>query len=107
MESQLRIERVPLDDIRPDPANVRLHGERNLASIQGSLVRFGQQKPIVVDPQGVIRAGNGTYHAARALGWKEIEVVRSGLEGVFYCRHRRDLAKPRRLTGPKLHWSRS
>lgn len=82
MEANLHVERVPLDSIRPDPANVRLHGERNLESIQGSLTRFGQQKPIVVDRQGVIRAGNGTYYAARALGWSEIGVVRSELEGV-------------------------
>jgi DNA modification methylase len=82
LEALLRIERVPLDSIRPDPANVRLHGERNLESIQGSLARFKQQKPIVVDRDGVIRAGNGTYYAAKSLGWTEIEVVRSGLEGV-------------------------
>jgi len=82
LEPLLTIERVPLDAIRPDPANVRLHGERNLESIQGSLSRFGQQKPIVVDSDGVIRAGNGTYHAAKALGWEQIDVVRSGLQGV-------------------------
>jgi len=82
LEAQLRVERVPLDSIRPDPANVRLHGERNLEAIQGSLARFGQQKPIVVDRRGVIRAGNGTFHAAKSLGWTEIDVVHSDLEGV-------------------------
>jgi ParB-like chromosome segregation protein Spo0J len=30
----------------------------------------------------VIRAGNGTFHAAQSLGWTEIEVVRSQLEGI-------------------------
>lgn len=78
----LVIERVPLDSLSPDPANVRLHDERNLDAIKGSLARFGQQKPIVVGQDGVIRAGNGTYAAARALGWEEIEVVRTSLEGM-------------------------
>jgi len=79
---ELTIKRVPLDSIHPDPANVRLHDDRNLAAIKGSLARFGQQKPIVVDSQGTIRAGNGTYAAAKALGWRDIHVVETDLEGV-------------------------
>ena len=77
MEStnSLDVRRVPLDSIHPDPANVRLHDERNLESIRGSLARFDQQKPVVVDHAGVIRAGNGTYLAAKALGWETIQVV--------------------------------
>jgi ParB-like chromosome segregation protein Spo0J len=64
-----------------DPANVRKHSERNLESIRASLNRFGQQKPIVVNKDGVILAGNGTYAAAKSLGWKEIQVVRTDLNG--------------------------
>jgi DNA modification methylase len=78
----VNIESVPLTDIALDPANVRQHDERNLDAIRGSLARFGQQKPIVVDRQGVIRAGNGTYLAAKALGWPTINVVRTDLEGI-------------------------
>ncbi len=80
--STLTVQRVPLSSIHPDPANVRLHDERNLEAIKGSLARFGQQKPIVVDSQGTIRAGNGTYAAAKALGWQDIQVVETDLEGV-------------------------
>jgi len=64
-----------------DPANVRKHGERNLDAIKASLARFGQQKPIVVDGDGIVRAGNGTLMAAKALGWDEIEIVRTNLRG--------------------------
>ena len=77
----MRSETVPIDSLSFDPANVRKHGERNLATIKASLLRFGQQKPIVVDANGVVRAGNGTLAAAKALGWKEIAVVRSTLAG--------------------------
>jgi len=80
--TQLTVKRVPLDAIHQDPANVRLHDSRNLEAIKGSLARFGQQKPIVVDRRGTIRAGNGTYVAAKALGWTEIDVVETDLEGV-------------------------
>jgi DNA modification methylase len=78
----LRIETLPLSALVPDPANVRLHDDRNLDAIRGSLARFGQQKPIVIDSAGVIRAGNGTYQAAKALGWETIDVVRTSLEGL-------------------------
>jgi site-specific DNA-methyltransferase (adenine-specific) len=77
----VRAETVSIDSLSFDPANVRKHGERNLATIKASLLRFGQQKPIVVDANGVVRAGNGTLAAAKALGWKEIAVVRSALAG--------------------------
>lgn len=78
----LQVQRVPIDSVSPDPANVRLHPERNLQAITASLRRFGQQKPIVVDKHGVVRAGNGTLAAAKALGWTEIDVVVTNLEGV-------------------------
>ena len=77
----MKIETVPIDSVSFDPANVRRHPERNLATIKASLQRFGQQKPIVVDAAGVVRAGNGTLAAAKALGWKEIRIVRSSLAG--------------------------
>jgi DNA modification methylase len=78
----LESKRVLLGSLRLDPANVRLHDQRNLEAIKGSLARFGQQKPIVVDRHGVIRAGNGTFSAAKALGWSEIDVVVTDLDGI-------------------------
>lgn len=77
----MQTESVRVDSIHLDPANVRTHPERNLATIKASLARFGQQKPIVVDADGIVRAGNGTLEAARALGWKAIQIVRTPLRG--------------------------
>jgi len=78
----MKTEIVPIDSVSIDPSNVRSHDERNLSAITGSLRRFGQQKPIVVDANGGIRAGNGTWVAAKALQWKEIAIVRSNLDGI-------------------------
>lgn len=75
------IERVDIDSIQPDPANSRLHGERNLAQIKASLERFGQQKPIVVDARNIVIAGNGQLAAAKSLGWTQIDIVRTQLTG--------------------------
>lgn len=72
---------VEIGSIFRDPANVRRHGERNLGSIKASLKRFGQQRPILVDDDGIIRAGNGTHEAAESIGWTHIAAVRSSLKG--------------------------
>jgi len=72
----LRFLAIPIDSVHPDPANARLHGEKNLATLKASLAQFGQRKPIVVQKDGmIVRAGNGTLRAAQALGWTEIAAV--------------------------------
>ena len=77
----MNVEEIPIAELDLDPANVRQHDEKNLAAIKSSLRRFGQQKPIVVDPKGIVIAGNGTLTAARALGWDRIRIIRTQLEG--------------------------
>lgn len=68
-------DRRTLDTLHEDPRNARRHPTRNLDAIKASLRDLGQQKPIVVKTDGTIIAGNGTFRAAQALGWKEIAVV--------------------------------
>lgn len=75
------IEEVSIDSIAKDPANVRKHSQRNIDAIKASLSRFGQQKPIVIDADGKVLAGNGTLQAAIELGWASIQVSRSRLQG--------------------------
>jgi ParB-like chromosome segregation protein Spo0J len=78
----MQVEVLPLDALHVDPANVRHHPARNLDAIKASLARFGLQKPIVIDANNVVRAGNGTLEAARALGWETIACIRTPLRGV-------------------------
>lgn len=77
----MQIESVKIDALSFDPANARKHSKKNLDAIKGSLAKFGQQKPIIVDKNGVVVAGNGTMEAAKSLGWNEINVVRTELTG--------------------------
>jgi ParB-like chromosome segregation protein Spo0J len=72
----MKIETLQIKDLTPDPQNARLHDDKNLKAIQGSLQEFGQRKPIVISADGVIVAGNGTVEAAKRLGWLEIQAVR-------------------------------
>ena len=72
----LAIRRVEIDALFLDPANVRLHSERNLDAIKGSLKRFGQAEPLVVHAgSGKVIGGNGRLAAMRSLGWTECDVV--------------------------------
>ena len=67
---------VPVADLNLDPANARLHPDRNLATIEASLRVYGQRKPIVVRREGmVVEAGNGTLEAAKRLGWTHVAAV--------------------------------
>lgn len=77
----MKTKKISVDEIHPDPSNARKHSPRNIDAIAASLHRFGQQKPIVVDSSGVVRAGNGTLEAAKKLGWAEVAVVESDLKG--------------------------
>jgi hypothetical protein len=77
----MKVEKIEIDKLVHDPSNARKHGEKNLEAIKGSLARFGQQKPIVVNMDNVVVAGNGTLDAAKSLGWTEINIVRTDLKG--------------------------
>lgn len=73
---QLRSLAIPIDAVKPDPANARTHGRKNKQAIAGSLSTFTQRKPIVVRQSNmVIEAGNGTWEQGRALGWTHIAAV--------------------------------
>ena len=72
---------VSIDSLTPDPSNARKHDKRNIEAIKASLARFGQTKPIVLHANGsTIIAGNGTWHAAKELGWTHIAAAQTSLD---------------------------
>jgi DNA modification methylase len=75
----MKIETVKIDSLSLDPANARKHDDRNIETIVGSLRRFGQQTPLVVDKSNVVRAGNARLEAAKRIGWDTIQIVRTEL----------------------------
>ena len=63
---------VPIEDVKPWPGNPR---QGDVGAMSEGLKRFGQRKPIVVQKSSaMIVAGNHTWKAAKALGWKSIAV---------------------------------
>lgn len=71
---EMELKRMKMTDISQHPQNVRIHTKRNLDLLKNSLSTFGLYKPILVQKSTkYIIAGNGTYQAAQALGWEQID----------------------------------
>ncbi|GJM43879.1 MAG: methyltransferase [Gemmatimonadota bacterium] len=67
---------VRTEDLVLDPRPHRVHPPEELAHLQASLSRYGQDQPLVVQRQGmIVRIGNGRLKAARALGWSHIAAI--------------------------------
>jgi ParB-like chromosome segregation protein Spo0J len=61
------------DMVKPE-RNVRIHTEQQLREFERSVKMFGQIRPIVVDENNVILAGNGLYEVLIRLGYEEAMV---------------------------------
>lgn len=59
-----------MDEFKHDPRNARRHTPRNRNSIRQSLSEVGAGRSILVDGDGIVRAGNGVYEEAQAMGMK-------------------------------------
>lgn len=62
-----------LSELKLSDKNIRKHTEKQLSEYVRSVKMFGQIKPIVVDDQGVILAGNGLYAAMQRAGLEECD----------------------------------
>src|SRR5665811_845085 len=76
MTTTLSVELVPLDDLRPDPANPRRISEDELDALERSLRQFGFVQPVLArrEDQTVI-GGHQRLVAARRLGLTSVPVA--------------------------------
>jgi hypothetical protein len=84
-----QVPNVPVAGLQADKRNARLHTDRNRAMIRQSLEEIGPFRSIAVDGEGVIRAGNGVFEQALALGLR-VRVVDAAPDELIAVR-RRDL----------------
>jgi hypothetical protein len=71
------IHEIDLSELIPDPKNARSHPDENKKAIESSLQRFGAARSIVIDKDGVVRAGSGTLEAASKAGISKVRVIES------------------------------
>jgi DNA modification methylase len=74
--SQLSIEYIPLDALRPFPTNPRIHSEKQIHQIARSIRTFGFNVPILVDASLNIIAGHGRVLAAKQLKIAKVPIIR-------------------------------
>jgi hypothetical protein len=68
--SEIETQSIDIDTVHPHPRNVR---QGDVGAISQSLKAHGQYRPITYQKStGRILAGNHTWKAAKALGWKNI-----------------------------------
>ena len=73
----MKIEKVPLDRLTPDPDNAKEHTPAQIEQIKASIDQFGNNDPIAVwGKDNIIVEGHGRYEALKALGYKEAEIIR-------------------------------
>lgn len=69
-----------MSELKFDPKNYRIHGEKNKRLIQKSLVDCGAGRSILIDKEDCIIAGNGVYEQAQELGLKVRVIESDGTE---------------------------
>jgi DNA modification methylase len=65
----------PRAELKPDPANPRLHSKKQIQQIAESIRVFGFNVPILVDRDGNVIAGHGRLLACRELGRDEVPTL--------------------------------
>ena len=76
MGTEMNIELLAVDDIRPNPHNSRLHSASQISDIVKSIKEFGWTIPLLIDEDGLLLAGHGRLMAAKKAGVREVPCVR-------------------------------
>lgn len=76
----MKVVQKKLSDLRKMEKNIRRHSPKQISEYVRSVRMFGQIRPLVIDEDGVILAGNGLYDALVSMGEEKADCyVVSGL----------------------------
>jgi ParB-like chromosome segregation protein Spo0J len=74
--SELKIEYIPLSDIKPYEHNAKLHPDEQVEQIMQSIQIMGFDDPIAIWQNNEIIEGHGRYEAAKRLGMEKVPIIR-------------------------------
>lgn len=74
----MKVIKKKLSELRRPKKNVRNHSIKQIEEFKRSVQMFGQIRPIVIDEDNVILAGNGLFMALEALGLHRSRLLRCG-----------------------------
>ena len=70
-----KIEKWPVERLKPYERNARTHPERQIKQLRSSLLRFGFTIPLLVRADGTLIAGHGRLEAAKAENYTSVPVI--------------------------------
>lgn len=74
--SNLKIEYLPVGDLKPYKRNARKHETKDITAIKASIKEFGFDDPIGIWKDNIIIEGHGRLLAAIELGMAEVPCIR-------------------------------
>lgn len=75
-KQELKIEYLPLSEIKPYEKNAKLHPDAQIKQIIKSINDFGFNDPIAIYHNNEIIEGHGRYLAAQEMGLETVPVIR-------------------------------
>lgn len=114
-DDEIRIEVVPIDQLKQDPGNANLGTKRGMALLRQSLAERGAARSLLATSDLTLMAGNKTHTAAQDVGYKEAILVHTdGSRPVVVVRDDLDADNPQaqrlaiednRIGEVDLNWS--
>lgn len=74
--ADMKVIQMKLKDLKKPERNVRMHTDQQIKEFERSVTMFGQIRPIVVDENNVILAGNGLYDTLIKMGKDKADVYK-------------------------------
>src|SRR5262249_30246727 len=72
----MKIEYLPVHELRQNPNNARTHSKKQIRQIANSIKQFGFCNPALIDDRNQIIAGHGRVEAAKLLGIEAVPTCR-------------------------------
>ncbi len=76
MTSQMNIEHVLVNDLKPHPSNPRVHPKKQIRQIAESIKAFGFRMPVIIDQDNRLICGHARTEACKLIGLELVPAVR-------------------------------
>ena len=74
---KLKVEYIPIEQLKPYEKNAKIHTQEQIEQIKNSIREFGMNDPIGIwGKDNLIVEGHGRLQACKELGVKEVPVIR-------------------------------
>src|SRR5450755_589597 len=72
---KLRVNSTPIESLKINPENCRLHSEEQIAKLAECIRQFGFNSPILTDRRLTVSAGHARLRAAKFLGMSHVPTI--------------------------------